>query len=95
MMIRQLMIEYNLEINDIRWYLSVQYAGRLIGYKEDISVLAQLICSKKLEAELYDMEENYVKTLEQDLKRKIIDESKVREIFSAIVLAKKKRFRDR
>lgn len=93
-MIKELMIEYNLEIDDIRWYLSVQFSRKLLEYKEDIPGLAQFIWSKKMETELYDMEETFIKTLEQDFIQKLIDESRVREIFSEIVLEKQKRFRN-
>jgi len=92
-MIKNLMDEYFLQIDDVRWYLSLQVAKQLIEYKNDLPNLTDFICSKRLEIALYDMEESFLQKIENDYEKQIIDESGVREIVSAIITEKEKRNR--
>ena len=58
--IRELMHEYDLEIDDVRWYLAAMQAERLLSYRENKRELIRLIWSGSLEGELYDMEERFL-----------------------------------
>lgn len=91
MSIESILQEYDIDIDDIRWYLSVQMAQKLLEFKENIFELTQFIWGKKLESELYNMEESYLVDLREDLKNNYIDESVVREIFGQVVKEKRKR----
>lgn len=82
------MTEYSVELSDVRWYLSLKAAQRLLTYKEDIKGLTHLIWSGKLEADIYNLEEAYLEDLQDRLDRKLADEARVRELFSEIVAAK-------
>ena len=91
MAINKLMEEYQFEIDDIRWYCSSVMAERLLNMKETPEELAEFIRSGKLETELYNMEEKFLGSLEEQLSREITDESHVREIFEEIDSKKQER----
>ncbi|MBN1412445.1 MAG: hypothetical protein JW969_16480 [Spirochaetales bacterium] len=92
-MIERLLKEYELEIDDIRWYLSKQMALKFLEYSRQVHALTHYVWSGKLEKELYNMEEVYLAELKEDLERELIDESHVRGIFSEIRHEKSKRRR--
>ena len=54
--IRELLQEYDLEIDDVRWYLASTQADRILSYRESKRELIRLIWSGSLEGELYDMQ---------------------------------------
>ena len=91
MSVNDLFKEYGLEIDDIRWYLSQQKAAKLLQYNEKKEELAQLIWSKGLEDELYNMEESFIEDLQDQLERNLIDESHIREICLESLNFKRKR----
>jgi hypothetical protein len=91
MTVEEIAREYSIEIDDIRWYLSVMKANQLLEYRENPEELARQIWSKKLEDELYRFEEGFLSDLQEDLNRHIVDESKVREVFLEILAFRRKR----
>lgn len=91
MNVKALMDEYVVELTDVRWYLSLKTAERLLTYKEDVRGLTHLLWSGRLEADLYNMEESYLDELQDQVDRKLVDEVEVREIFSEIAAAKEGR----
>lgn len=82
------MKEYTIEFSDVRWYLSLKTAERLLTYKEDIRGLTHLLWSGRLEADLYNMEESFIEDLQDRVDRNLLDEARVRELFSEILAAK-------
>lgn len=90
--IRELMQEYDLEIDDIRWYLATLQAERLLSYREKKRELIRLIWSGSLEGELYDMEERFLAELQNRLDRGSRDEVQVRSLLREIVASREKRY---
>lgn len=88
---RELLEEYDLELDDLRWYLSVQTAERLLTYTERSAALAELIWRGTLEDDLYDMEDRFIKDTQELLERGLVDEAKVREQLSEAVRARRLR----
>ena len=88
MNVKALMGEYAIELTDVRWYLSVKTAERLLTYNEDVRGLTQLLWSGRLESELYNMEESFIDDLQERIDRSLVDEARVRELLSEILAAK-------
>ena len=78
----ELLKEYNLEIDDIRWMLSSRFTQRIFARKEEPNDLTHMIWSGKLEGELYNMEENFLSEIESQLERNLIDEPWIRDQFA-------------
>jgi hypothetical protein len=93
MRVVQLLEDYDLSIDDVRWYLSTIMAHRLLTYEERPEELGQFIWSGRLADELYNMEERYLASLQDQLDRELMDESKVRETLAEVEAAKRKRRR--
>lgn len=93
MRVAELLDDYDLSIDDVRWYLSTVMAHRLLTYEERPEELAQFIWSGRLADELYNMEERYLASLQDQLDRELMDEPKVREILAEMEAAKRKRRR--
>lgn len=91
MNIEDLMKEYALETNDIRWFLSHRLAFRILEYGNDQESLTKLIESGNLEVELYNMEEKYLLDLQDLEDRGKLDEVNIREIFNEVMILKQKR----
>lgn len=85
------MKEYNLEIDDIRWYLSIIEAEKLLGFPRDRKELIRYIWSGELENNLYNMEERYIETIQEQMDRNITDESDIRNIFKEAEMASLRR----
>jgi hypothetical protein len=79
MTVTSLLDEYNLSIDDVRWYLSRLLTESLLTHADDPESLARRIWSGTLEAELYNMEEAFVERLTDELSRGITDEQAVRD----------------
>jgi hypothetical protein len=86
------MQEYSVELSDIRWYLAMKTAERLLTYHEDVKGLTKLIWSGRLEADLYNLEEAFVEEQQDRLDRSLADEARIRELFSEILAARSKRY---
>ena len=91
MQVKELLAEYGLEIDDIRWYLAGLQAERLLAYAKKKHELTQLLWSGKLEAELYHMDERFLDEVQEKLSLRIIDEAEVRKTLSEIREAKRRR----
>jgi len=91
MNIKQLMKEYNLEIDDIRWYLSIKEAEKIKEISIDKDKFVKYIWSGELADNLYNMEEIYIETLEEQLERNITDESNIRDFFAEAEVSALKR----
>ncbi len=75
----ELLKEYGLEINDVRRYLSYLLAGRLREMAGMAKDLEDFIQSGKLGDELYNMEEAYLRKLQEEMEEGTLDETYVRE----------------
>jgi serine/threonine protein kinase len=89
--IKQLLKEYNLEIDDVRWYLSEIMTLRLLSHKEIPLNLTKFIWSGELNDELYNMEERYLKEMQDQMDEKTLDESHVRDTLNEIETSRRKR----
>ncbi|RKX81070.1 MAG: hypothetical protein DRP58_12335 [Spirochaetes bacterium] len=81
-LIGNLLKEYSLDIDDIRWLISSRITKQLLNKKEKPIEITKIIWSGKLEADLYNMEEKYMEDLEFQLERGLIDEAWIRELFA-------------
>lgn len=93
MNIQELIAEYGIETDDIRWYLSSQKSYELLQFINHKDDLTEYINSGRLEEELYNMEESYVLDLQDLADRGKIDEVNVREEFNNIIVLKKRRYK--
>ena len=84
MILENLLEEYDLSIDDVRWHLSLSQAARLATYFERPLELARLIWSGTLESELHDMEEKLLESLREDLQADRIDEEHLRLLMEEI-----------
>ena len=79
MTVSSLLEEYDLSLDDIRWYLAYTTAQSLLSQADRFDELVERIWSGKLEAELYNMEESFLKRLAEDLGRGLADEQTIRD----------------
>jgi hypothetical protein len=93
--ISELMEEYDLQIDDVRWYLACAEADRLLGYRDNRRELIRLIWSGALEGELYNMEERFLGELQNRLDQGTRDEVQVRMILKQIVSNREERYTQR
>ncbi len=91
MTVKELLEEYGLEIDDIRWYCSVLQANRLISFADDQDELVRQIWSGRLSDDLHNMEEKFLEALEDQWERDVTDESGLREIMADAYAMKNKR----
>ena len=78
MNVRHLMEEYGLSIDDIRWHLSFEITNSLLLHNDSPEDLTRVIWSGELEARLYDLEERFLASLQDELDRGLTDEAAVR-----------------
>ena len=93
MNLQKIIEEFNLEIDDIRWYLSQLLCQKFLSYKDDERELTRYIWSGELASALHEMEERFISDLQDQLNRSLIDEAMVREIIREIEASKRKRNR--
>ena len=86
--IKAYLTEYDLELDDVRWYLAKDQAERLLEYRDNRDELCKLIWSGKLDADLYNMEERFIEDLQAKLDSRQADESEIRKIMGEILTAK-------
>jgi len=91
-LIANLLKEYSLGIDDIRWLISYRITNQLLNNKEKPIEITKLIWSGKLESDLYNMEEKFMEDLESQLERGLIDEAWIRELFAETSELKCRRF---
>jgi hypothetical protein len=90
--ISEMMQEYDLEIDDVRWYLACLQADRLLGYRDNKRELIRLIWSGALEEALYDMEEQFLAVLQSQFDGGTRDEVQVRGVLREVVSCREKRY---
>jgi hypothetical protein len=91
MTVDQLRDEFDLSVDDIRWYCAHSMAERILDSKDDPDEIVQWIWSGRLEAELYQMDERFLNQLQDELERDLIDERQVREHFDRARMLKMRR----
>ncbi len=91
MSLERLREEYDLTLDDLRWYLSSSIADSLLSQREQPEQIVRRIWSGTLEDELYDMEERFLRSLQDELDRGLIDEGSVREHFERARMLKMRR----
>jgi len=89
--IQKLLKEYNLEIDDVRWYLSQLMTQRLLSHNENPGELTKFIWSGELHDEIYNMEERYLKELQDHMDEKTLDESHARDTLKEMENARRNR----
>jgi hypothetical protein len=90
--ISELMNEFDLGIDDVRWHLASEQAERLLQYRERPYELTRLVWSGALEAELYDMEERFLRSLQEELDRHFRDLASVRTVLRKVAASRQKRY---
>jgi len=85
MTVEQLMDEYGLSMNDIRWYLCSQITYGILELTKAPDEITAYLWSGKLEADLYNAEEKYIDNLQDELDKEIKTEAEIRDIFSSVV----------
>ena len=91
MNIKVLLEEYNLEIDDVRWYLSKLMTLRILSHIDDPDELTKYIWSGEMSDELYNMEEQYLQKLQDQMDENTLDESHVRDILKDMEGDRRKR----
>lgn len=88
---QSLMDEYNLDIDDIRWYLSVQLTEELMAYYARQWNLIEEIWSGRLGDRLFHLEEQFLEDTERLWNSGQSEEGKIRDIFAAVRASKRRR----
>ena len=91
MIVKQIMKESNISIDDVRWYLCLEVTKKILSLQNSPMELVDFIHSKKLEIELYEIEERYINQLENEYANQLIYEATIREILYKINREKVKR----
>ena len=91
MNVKNLLEEYSLEIDDVRWYLSRILTERLLSMHNKPDDMARFIWSGQLSDELYDMEERFLKSLQDQTDENTLDESHLRDVLSEMETARRGR----
>lgn len=91
MRVSEILKEYGIELDDIRWFLADRMALELLAYQERQPELVRYIWSKGLEDSLYNMEDRFLEELQDQLERRIIDEAFVRGICLEALALRRKR----
>ena len=92
MNIQELLKEYNLEIDDVRWYLSNVMTERILSNSHNPEEITRLIWSGELNDELYNMEERYIQQLQDQKDENTLDESHIRDILNDMDSMRRKRY---
>lgn len=93
MTIDELMREYDLGIDDIRYYRAYRIAESLLTYQEQPHALARRIWSGELEGEINNMADRYLEELSDERSRSLLDEAQLREIMGEARKLKRERRR--
>ena len=86
MTIHELLDEYNLATDDVRWSLSLRMTESIISILENDGPenLARKLWSGEIADELYDMEERWMRDRNDRLGRHILDEGHLRDELSGM-----------
>lgn len=91
MTVKELLDEQNIEIDDVRWYMSSYMAQRILSYQSEPDLLIRYIWSGELEGDFYNMEEKLINDLQDQWDRDLTDETRIRELINEMVYLKQKR----
>ena len=86
-----LMEEYGLEIDDVRWLLSVQLTEELMSFQTKQWQLIEEIWSGRLGDRLFQLEEHFLEDTERQLTTGQTEEGKVRDFFAEARASKRRR----
>ena len=86
-----MMDEYDLTIDDIRYYRAFQLAERLLAHREQPHAFARLLWSGEVESELYNMADRFIEEKREELRRNFTDEAHFRELLREVVQIKRER----
>jgi predicted nucleic acid-binding Zn-ribbon protein len=86
-----LLEEYDLELDDLRWYISVELTEELLALQSEPKTLINRIWSGRLGDELYNMEERYIDDQNHLFTSGQTDEVRLRELCQLIKGAKRRR----
>lgn len=93
MTVRQLREEFDLSLDDIRWYLCNRIAESLLLDRDEPERIVERLWSGKLEAELYNLEDQFLEQLQDELSRGLTDERAVRDHLDQARMLKMRRRR--
>jgi hypothetical protein len=93
MTLSSLLDEYNLTLDDVRWYLATLLTDSLLSARDKPEEITQRIWSGALDADLYNMEERYLARLQDEYDRGITDQQAIRDQFEKARLLKLRRRR--
>ena len=85
------MEEYGLEIDDLRWFLSVQLTDELMTFQTKQWQLIEEIWSGRLGDRLFRLEERFLEDTEKLLETGQTEEGKVRDFFAEARVSKRRR----
>ena len=88
---QSLMEEYSLDIDDIRWHLSVQLTEDLMAYQTRQWNLIEEIWSGRLGDRLFHLEEQFLEDAERLWNSGQSEEGKIRDLFAAVRASKRRR----
>lgn len=88
-----LLEEYDLSLDDVRWYLATRLTDSLLLQREEPTEITRRIWSGALERDLYDMEERFLRETQADIDQGIVDEPHLRELLDQIRITKIQRDR--
>ena len=91
MTVSQLLAEYDLSLDDIRWYLAHQLTESILSQREAPSEITRRIWSGSLESELYRMDERFLARLQDEMDRRLTDEPQVRDTLERARMLKMRR----
>ncbi len=91
MNVKQLLEEYNLDIDDLRWHLAGELAERLLSHIRKPDELTRFIWSGALSDALYDMEESWIRQTQTQLDEKTLDEAHLRDRLSEMEISRRRR----
>jgi hypothetical protein len=91
MTLSSLLDEYNLTLDDVRWYLATILTDSLMLNRDNPEEITRRIWSGSLESDLYNMEELYLARLRDETDRGITDQQAIRDQFEQARLMKFRR----
>lgn len=89
--VEPLLEEYDLTVDDIRYYLAFKTAEELLSFEDNPLGLARMIWSGELESRLHNMADRFLEEQQEELRRNITDESRLREKLREAVDVKRRR----
>lgn len=85
--------EQALELDDVRWYCAEQLASEFISLSDRRDEITRRIWSGELERTLRSLDESYIRRVEDEYERRLLDDTDLNRIVNEILSAKKRRNR--